>query len=104
MGLFGTSGDSMGQSLGCTWVYLGPLRSYWVNLGLLGSTWVYLGLLGSTWVYLGLSGSPWVCVGHFRTLKPISGLDGLDWKSPGGRRYRAPYGANKACFYLKIHF
>ena len=34
----------------------------------------------------------------FRTLKPISGLDwiGLDWIGwyPGGRGYRAPYGAN----------
>ena len=40
----------------------------------------------------------------FRTPKPISGL-GLDWIGwyPGGRRYRAPYGANKDnIFFEKI--
>ena len=31
------------------------------------------------------------------------GLDGLDgWKSPGGRRYRAPYGANKRSAKVQI--
>ena len=31
----------------------------------------------------------------------ISGWDGLDWISPGGVMYRAPYGANKIRQYQK---
>ena len=42
-----------------------------------------------------------ITIEWFKTPKPISGLDriGWIWMVSGGRRYRAPYGANNCVFY-----
>ena len=72
----------------------GQLGSTSVNLGLLGSTWVCLGPLGFTWVHCQV-------IAQFRTVKAISGRDGmgLDWIgrdiSQTVTPPRAPGGANK---------
>ena len=55
---------------------------------------VYLGLSWSIWFCVGVSGSTYITIEHCRTLNPTGGIGWIGWISPGGRRYRAHYGAN----------
>ena len=64
------------------------------------------GFIGICWDSLGFDGIQWYWsvlgdLDYHRTLQNTQSYKWVDligwigWKSPGGRRYRAPYGANK---------
>ena len=66
-----------------------------VSGGLGWSRMVSDGLRWSQMVLGGLSQLFSITIEWFKTPKPISGLGWMGWiGSPGGRGYRAPYGAN----------
>ena len=81
--------------------------SIWIYLDLSEFIWIHLDLSGFICVYLDFSGFIWVYLVFHRMVKNtqsymwVDGIGygmglGLGWDgSPGGRRYRAPYGANK---------
>ena len=78
----------------------------WYCMVLYGIVWYWMVLDGNGWYWMVLDGIGWywMVLGCFRL--PQNGIEhselyvgglgmGWDWDgSPGGRRYRAPYGAN----------
>ena len=80
----------------------------WYSVVFNGIQWSQMVSDGLRWSQMALGGLSqliYITIEWFKTPKPISGL-GWDWDgwmdgwigSPGGRGYRAPYGANKVKF------